>query len=365
MSVFFCEQSRLDSTNVAKRKLKRRQISGSYNVALETCQLLLRVISAARWTRPDDLIKHIRQLGKRLENAQPREFSSGNVIRRVLAQIRDEVETAESDSNAPMISSMFSLLSTENEKKQKQEQFVQSTGPRTSNRHHHDLRSIVIQGIKDLIDEISSIDEGIETMSVDLIHDNEVLLTPTPDSHTVLKFLLKARHKRKFSVLVTECFPNRTEDAHKFAKALSDAKIDTVVIPDSHVFAVMSRVGKVIVGARSVFANGGTVSSAGVAAVCECAKEHKTPVFSVAGLYKLSPTYPFDVENLIEVGNTGKVVKFSNSNLVQHAGISNPMFDYVPPEHIDIYITNIGGFAPSFIYRIVLDNYKAEDVDLE
>lgn len=326
----------------------------------------MRVISAARWHHPDQLITQIRQLGKRLENAQPREFSCGNVARRILALIRDEVDT-ENDSSAPMISSMFSLLSTDDEKKTPKtmhEKQPQQSNQRTQHRTH-DLRSIIIQGIKDLLDEISSVDEGIESMSVDLIHDNEVLLTPTPDSQTVLQFLLKARHKRKFSVLVTECFPNRTQDAHKFAKALSDAKIDTLVIPDSHVFAVMSRVGKVIVGARSVFANGGTVSSAGVAAVCECAKEHKTPVFSVAGLYKLSPTYPFDVENLIEVGNTGKVVKFSNSNLVQHADITNPLFDYIPPEHIDIYITNIGGFAPSFIYRIVLDNYKTEDVDLE
>ncbi|CDR40273.1 CYFA0S04e07030g1_1 [Cyberlindnera fabianii] len=323
-------------------KLKRRQISGSYVVALETCQLLMRVISAARWSHPDQLINEIRQLGSRLEKAQPREFSCGNVLRRVLAIIRDEVET-DNDSNAPMISSMFSLLSTEEEdaKKKKKVSEEQKENPRIQHSKSHDLRSIIIQGIKDLIDEISSIDEGIENLALDMIHDNEVLLTPTPDSKTVLKFLLKACAKRKFTVLVTECYPNQTQTAHKFAAALVKANIDTVIIPDSHVFAVMSRVGKVIVGAKSVFANGGTVSSAGVAAVCECAKEHKTPVFSVAGLYKLSPTYPFDVENLIEVGNSGKVIKFSESNLVQHADISNPLFDYVPPDHIDIYITNM------------------------
>lgn len=316
---------------------------------METCQLLMRVISAARWNHPDHLIEQIRQLGKTLINAQPREFTCGNVIRRILAIIRDElVESSESDnSSAPMISSMFSLLSTNIEKREPVAAPPPSTNPRIHHNKNHDLRSIIIQGIRDLIDEISNIDEGIEAMSVDLIHDNEILLTPTPDSKTVLKFLLKARQKRKFTVLVTECFPNRTAIAHSFAKKLSDAKIETVVIPDSHVFAVMSRVGKVIVGARSVFANGGTVSSAGVAAVCECAKEHKTPVFSAAGLYKLSPTYPFDVENLIEVGNSGKVINFSDSNLVQHADITNPLFDYIPPEHIDIYITNMYVFSLS------------------
>ena len=45
--------------------------------------------------------------------------------------------------------------------------------------------------------------------------------------------------------------------------------------------------------------------------------------------------------------------------------VSNQLDDYIPPENIDIYITNIGGFAPSFIYRIVLDNYKTEDNNLE
>ncbi|KAH3685639.1 hypothetical protein WICPIJ_003386 [Wickerhamomyces pijperi] len=348
-------------------KLKRRQISGSYQVALETCQLLMKFVAATRWTHIDQLIVQIRLLGKRLESAQPREFSCGNVIRRVLALIRDEAhednnnnnqqtQNTTDSNNGPMISSMFSLLSITAEKSEQEPQ---------SKARYHDLKSAIIQGIKDLIDEISSIDEGIESMAIDLIHDNEILLTPTPDSQTVLKFLLKAaKQKRKFTVLVTENYPNGTEKAHSFVKELTKAKIDTVLIPDSHVFAVMSRVGKVIVGARSVFANGGTVSTAGVAAVCECAKEYKTPVFTVAGLYKLSPTYPFDVENLIEIGNSGKVIKFSESELFHNTDVTNPLFDYIPPEHIDIYITNIGGFAPSFIYRIVLDNYKNEDVYL-
>lgn len=335
-------------------KLKRRQISGSYVVALETCQLLMRFIAAARWNNTDHLIQQIRALGCTLTKAQPREFTCGNVIRRILAVIREEVDNANNDSNEAMISSMFSLLSTHQDTKAKE------TGKKKKN---HDLRSIIIQGIRDLIDEISNIDEGIESMSVDLIHDNEILLTPTPDSKTVLKFLLKARQKRKFTVLVTECFPNRTSTAHAFAKELSDAKIHTIVIPDSHVFAVMSRVGKVIVGARAVFANGGTVSSAGVAAVCECAKEFKTPVFSVAGLYKLSPTYPFDVENLIEVGNSGKIVNFADSNLVQHSSITNPLFDYIPPDHIDIYITNV--YVPCFDFFFAFTNYFTVEVLLQ
>jgi len=127
----------------------------------------------------------------------------------------------------------------------------------------------------------------------------------------------------------------------------------------------MSRVGKVLIGARSVFANGGCVTAAGVATVCESAKEHRTPVFAVAGLYKFSPLYPFDRSSLIEVGNSGKVLPYEDSEVVGKCEVTNPLYDYVIPEHIDIYITNIGGFSPNFIYRIVLDNYSSEDVDFQ
>ncbi|CAH2350791.1 translation initiation factor eIF-2B subunit beta [[Candida] railenensis] len=348
-------------------QLKRRQIEGTKDIALSISQLLMRVISTARWTNPYDLIKIIRKVGTILISAQPKEVVVGNVVRRVLALIRDEIETeatsssttASASKDTPMMSSMFSLLSTNNNDSN-------SEIHHQSKKQSSDLRSIIIQGIRDLIDEISNVNEGIESMSVDLIHDNEILLTPTPSSSTVLQFLIKARAKRKFTVLVTENYPNDIARARKFVKTLAENKIETVLIPDSATFAVMSRVGKVIIGSNSVFANGGCLTNSGVANVVECAKEHKTPVFAVAGLYKLSPLYPFNREDLIEVGNSGKVLNYDDHKLIDNVEvITNPLYDYVPPEHIDIYLTNVGGFAPSFIYRIVLDNYKTEDTNLE
>ncbi|SCU85689.1 LANO_0C05006g1_1 [Lachancea nothofagi CBS 11611] len=356
-------------------RLKRRQISGSYQVSLETLQLLKRFVSAARWSSVEDLIAQLRDLGTRLGKAQPTEFTCGNIIRRVLALIRDEVEEEMASSDQvqkvaePMISSIFSLL-------QKPAVVSSATLPSSSNEKQADhpkadLRQVIIQGIKELIDEIANIDDGIQQIAVDLIHDREILLTPTPDSKTVLKFLIKARERnnRNFSVLVTEGFPNNTRIAHQFAKTLSEHDVETTVIPDTAVFALMSRVGKVIIGAKTVFTNGGTISStAGVSSVCECAREFKTPVFAVAGLYKLSPLYPFDIEKFVEVGGSQRVLPtMDNDRVGNHNRLDtvNPVADYVPPENIDIYITNIGGFAPSFIYRVVWDNYKQQDVNLE
>lgn len=354
-------------------KLKRHQISGDKTIALEISHLLMRVISAARWSNPYDLVNSIRRVGTILNLAQPREVITGNIVRRVLAIIRDEIEeniemtnagTAaigadNSNNNTTMMSSIFSLLSTSNSGV-KQESLTQLK------KQSSDLRSLIIQGIRDLIDEITNVNEGLENMSADLIHDNEILLTPTPNSDTVLRFLIKARAKRKFTVMVTENYPNEIEHAHKFVKTLADNKIETILIPDTSIFAVMSRVGKVIVGSSSVFANGGCLSNSGVSSVVECAKETRVPVFAVAGLYKLSPLYPFNRNDLVEVGNSGKILNYSDFKLLDNVDvIVNPLTDYIPPEHIDIYITNIGGFSPSFIYRIVLDNYKPEDNNLD
>lgn len=339
-------------------QLRRNQLEGELKVALCITQLLMKVISAVRWTNPLDLIAILRSVGVSLEQAAPHQIIAGNIVRRVLCMVRDEIEETAStgqENTNPMLLSMFSLLSTS------ELSGVQGHLKKQSS----DLRSIIIQGIRDLVDEITNVNEGLETMSHDLIHDNEVLLAPTPCSDTVLQFLLKARTKRKFLVLITECFPNDIARAHLFAKRLAENKIEATIVPDSAVYAVMSRVGKVIMGSNVVFANGGLTSSSGVATVVECAKVHKTPVFAVAGLYKLSPLYPFSQHDLVQVGNTGKVLDYKDHELVENVEVvTNYLDSYIPPENIDIYITNVGGFAPSFIYRIVLDNYKAEDNQL-
>ncbi|KAI5959698.1 GCD7 [Candida theae] len=360
--------------------LKRHQINEDKEVALVIAHLLMKVISAARWTNTYDLISLIRKVGTVLHKANPCQIIPGNIVRRVLAIIREEIETgletnastdanansnsnfnSNSNSNVPMMSSMFSLLTTTNKQEGKKELRAPQSKKQTS-----DMRSIIIQGIRDLVDEISNFNDDLNNMAIDLIHDNEVLLTPTPTSDTILHFLLKARLKRKFTVLVTENFPNDLQKAQVFAKTLAENNIETVIIPDTTVYAVMSRVGKVIIGTNAVFANGGCLSSSGVASVVECAKEHRTPVFAVSGLYKLSPLYPFTRNDLIEVGNSGKVLSYADFDLVDNVEVVvNPLEDYVRPEHIDIVITNVGGFAPSFIYRIVLDNYRSEDNKLD
>ncbi|VVT50041.1 uncharacterized protein SAPINGB_P002571 [Magnusiomyces paraingens] len=357
------------------QQLKRRELSGANNVAIDTANLLLRFISANKWTKVDTLLRDVKALGLRLEAAQPQELVCGNIVRRVLAIIREAYESPSNNNtsdqkqqqqqqqqlkpeyNLPPSSSMFELLSESN----RSETFAAA---QTTSKRGKNYKAEIIEGIQELIDEITNVEEAVSGFSLDMIHENEIILAATPDSRTVLKFLLRAQKKRNFAVIVTESYPNSTSEAHVFAGKLAKAGIETAVVPDTMVFALMSRVGKVIVGTRAVLANGGCVVSAGVANVCECARQYRAPVLAVTGLYKLSPLYPFDVESLIEVGDSGKVVDFEDGEMVDRVDAVNPVYDYVPPEHVDIVVSNLGGYAPSFVYRLVLDYYSPDDVNL-
>ncbi|KAI9829381.1 MAG: GCD complex subunit gcd7 [Phylliscum demangeonii] len=460
--------------------LKRRQIKRSKSCAVATAHLLLRVVSAFRWTEIDQLIERIHHVGVRLCAAQPRELAVGNIVRRVLGLIREEAEddrdgdsfSMATDSPAdpsndpgamswhrpslsssistlggparhgvskstdlarfhadggpdvvfnvfrsvgdlstqrppllgshtsyavhhaaPMATSMFNLFSRETTRS------PTSTPPgarspsskRNLTAQHlsmlsttaqRDLKPDIIGGIEEIVDELDQVDDQIAAFALDHIHSNEIILTHN-SSATVQKFLLKAAAKRKFTVVHAEAFPNDHDatysvvtgrrglnvdgdalDADAFTKPLTAAGVTVVLIPDSAVFALMSRVNKVILGTHAVLANGALVAAAGARMIAQAARTHRTPVVIVSGIYKLSPEHPFDVDGLIEYGDAGKVFGYDDGEMVERVDVENPLYDFVPAELVNLYITNLGGHAPSYLYRIVADHYRIEDIDL-
>ncbi|KAJ5145537.1 Translation regulator GCD7 [Penicillium bovifimosum] len=395
--------------------LKRRQIRHSRSCATATAYLLRGVISACRTADPAKLIERVQSVGRRLMAAQPREMVVGNIVRRVLGLIRDEAEDdhdaefalgdigaesqpqtprANDDASVPLdrdslglrpddraprppLTSMFSLLSFP----EPENSFSSTSGSSTPGGQPapvKDVRAEVLEGIGEIIDELGQVDDQIAAYALDHIHSNEIILTHT-SSTTVQKFLLKAATKRKFTVIHAESYPNNHEDTHAtvsgravreddslsveaFQKPLIEHGITVILIPDSAVFAIMSRVNKVILGTHSVLANGGLVAAAGTRIIARAAKVHQTPVVVVSGVYKLSPVYPFDFDSLIEYGDPSKVLPYEDGALIEQIDVQNPIYDYVPAELVDLYITNLGGHAPSYLYRIVSDHYRKEDI---
>ena len=64
--------------------------------------------------------------------------------------------------------------------------------------------------------------------------------------------------------------------------SLAKAGIETTVITDSAVFAIMSRVNKVIIGTHTVMANGGLKAISGTHAIALAAKYYSVPVRNAA-----------------------------------------------------------------------------------
>ncbi|CAI6338077.1 unnamed protein product [Periconia digitata] len=451
--------------------LKRRQIRNSRPCAIATAALISKVVGEFKGNDAARLLERIRQVGRRLTAAQPREVVVGNIVRRVLGLVREVVEdnveeklatgsdtgrstpTQSQDlpsrphlnstisqmsplrhaaiepietsayasdmsdstdltkrpplltshtsyapsSAAPLVNSLFGLFS------QPADSSTASTptGPNSPDgrstthslnldrlvdlsrsQQYFDLKGEVMSGIMELQEELEQSDKQIADLAHEHIHANEIILTHTA-STTVQKFLTKAAKNRKFTVVHAETYPHDNEATHEVLltgrkqdaagkthddddkwKCLTELGIPVYVIPDSHVFAIMSRVNKVILATHTVLANGGLVAAGGAHLIAQAAKSHQTPVVVLSGVYKLSPVYPFDLDELIEYGNVGAVVPYEDGEFVDKVDVEHPLYDYVPADLVDLYITNLGGHAPSFLYRIVADHYRPEDTVL-
>lgn len=207
----------------------------------------------------------------------------------------------------------------------------------------HALRSEVIDGIEEIQDEISQVDDQIAALAEVQIHPGDHVLVHQPSS-TVERFILRAAQKRKFTVLIATEAPQKhsVESPHaNFRKKLAASGVKVITIMNSGLTAYMSRVDKVIIGARAIVANGGVVADAGAGAIARAAKEHGNAVVVLGGIYKLSPENPFAEDSLIEWGDSASFVSFADGAVVNDIEIRTAVSELIPPQLIDTYITNL------------------------
>ncbi|GAC72778.1 hypothetical protein PANT_7d00268 [Moesziomyces antarcticus T-34] len=228
------------------------------------------------------------------------------------------------------------------------------------------LKPLLIQAIQDLIDELETVDDNIAKVSRDHIHSGEVILT-LGASATVQSFFLAAAKDRKFTVIVPETAPSYA--GHDLARALSQAGISVLLIPDSSIFGVMPRVSKVVLGAHAVLANGGLMAHSGAFATALAARQHSTPVVITTGVYKICPEWSEiqTFSNAASVGALGPAALMhyaTSTSIVENTEIASNALDYVPPYLVDVFITNVGEHPPSYVYRLVKENYHADDIVL-
>lgn len=125
------------------------------------------------------------------------------------------------------------------------------------------------------------------------------------------------------------------------ARTLSSAGISTFLVPDSSIYAIMSRVNKVILGAHAILANGGMFAITGSLLAATAAHAHSTPVAVCAGQFKLTPLWnSYHQYGALDFSNPSSVLGFEEGGLVDKVDVINPFYDYVHPDLLDVYITN-------------------------
>ncbi|TKV93843.1 hypothetical protein SEVIR_9G255800v4 [Setaria viridis] len=394
-------------------KLKRRKVEGSHAVARQTAELLRSVVSQHRMgssaNQAAALADAVRAVGEQLIAANPIELAVGNIVRRVLHIIKEEdisstavgIEglsvTVDSDDefdsehdDRPALSAAVLAAHARNALRAPSLQTLledipvtpaisrtaSSTGDSDGKSKSGDksstrkLKHDVIAAIGDLIDEIDSCYEPISEQAVELIHQNEVILT-LGRSRTVKEFLYAAKEKkRSFRVFVAEGAPRY--QGHVLAKELVEKGVQTTVIIDSAVFAMISRVNMVIVGAHAIMANGGVIAPVGMNMVALAAQRHAVPFVVVAGSHKLCPLYPHNPEvllnelkspsDLLDFGEFSDCMNFSTQDGSPLLNVVNPTFDYVPPKLVSLFVTDTGGHSPSYMYRLIAEYYSADDL---
>lgn len=148
--------------------------------------------------------------------------------------------------------------------------------------------------------------------------------------------------KEKFFELVV-CESSPSFAGHSTANNLSSKGINTTVIPDSAIYAVMSRIDKVIFSTHAIMANGGLVTHSGAYMIALAAQAHSVPVIVIGAVYKLTPLYPFDLLTYNELLSPQQIFTLEEGDAKENIQVIVPGYDYVPPEMVSLFITNHGG----------------------
>lgn len=398
------------------RDIRLGKFERSYDVAKRTVVILNKTVRDNNWSTERELIKALKAICAYIDGLGLVETAAGNMTRRILRIVRDECQNYNAQLRAHQLSDP-------------------SEGPADSSRDinrdvnessdtnldlNDSIKENILEAIEqELMNELELSSRTIAEQSIYYVQSDEIILT-LGKSKVIESFLKYAAtgdksSKRKITVIVVELAPFYS--GREMAKLLNKSGISTLIIPDSAVFAIMSRVNKVIIGTHSMMANGGIKAPAGSHSIALAAKHFSVPLIVCCPMYKLTPGYlvshdsaafehfsnlhsafpePYtpvkkatspmsqvadnDADSSDEVeleaktqrGATGSMsseplqrrqgdeaTASSKSSSSVEALLST--FDYVPPELITLFVSNIGGNSPSYVYQLLNELYSKCD----
>ncbi|CAH8839496.1 unnamed protein product [Trichobilharzia szidati] len=250
-----------------------------------------------------------------------------------------------------------------------------------------DILEAILNTLDDLVVDIKSSLTSLADLSLDFIHSDELIMT-SGYSKAVYHFLRHAAKKgRNFKVIICECYPDNL--GHKLADELSKDNVDVILVPDSHVYGLMSRINKVIVSCQAVYPDGTLKATVGTYGAMLAAKSFSIPIYVCLPHYKLSPipfklssrsTPSFSVQptanpsdrsvdwldspSLILPPNDPEL---ANEGLVYHQPSEGPVvwvpkWEIIPSGLVSLFLTNLGTHAPSYLYALGRELFHSADI---
>ena len=371
----------LPLTDDFRKKIRKKEYSSSTLVSIETAKLLKEIIEYSidkkLVTYHEDLLNLIKHLGRSFIAMDQLQFSIGNIVKRILFIIREEVDkltsfrenNLDSQSNLKKLSNVTSLnlltdyknikMMTRKDSKVEEEQ-EKKVSVSNIEKITPEMKNNILLNIEDLISELDLTTELINAKTNKHINENEVILTAN-HSDQLEDFFIECSKKKKFKVYIAESSPSLNGFIQ--AKNLIKKGIDTTIIEDTEIYSIIPKITKVIIGTRAIVANGGLISYNGVYNICLFANMFNIPVIVVGGSFKLTPLYIFGHDTYNDFLSPdvifGKDINFQGD--ISNIRFNTPGYDYVPPELITIYVTNYGSQNPANIYRLFMEFYSQED----
>ena len=391
----------IDKFKEIKRELRRKKDINSSEIAEEIAQLFYDLIQDSIKNKGikthAELIFLVKYLGKILSAVDPFQFCIANTIKKILHIIREEIKESTKEQNN--IENDREILTNrikeakKNLKDLKNFEFfkdIESTdlekvesdnsSEMNSTEKLYELKKLdsdnpitetninsILDGIYSLISEIRTISKTItERKEIkDLISDGDIILTSNY-SEQVAKILAENKKTKTFKVLVCESAPKLRKKSQ--VEELKKIKLDITVIEDDDIYSVMKKYTKVkiLLGAKAILVNGGLITYGGAYNICLLAKMFSNPVIIVGGTTKLTPMYSFKHELYNEYLSPdlifGKNMDYQGD--ISNIQFNNPSLDYVPPNLISMYATDIGILNPNYLYKNFNDMYDLEDYEI-
>ena len=392
----------IDKFREIKRKLRRKKDINSTEASEEIAQLFYNLIQDSIKNKGikthSQLILLVKYLGKILSTVDPVQFCIGNTIKKILHIIREEINQSTKEEqnniqNNPELLGNKIKEAKKNLKDLKSFEFFkdfdsldlervesENSSEKNSSERLYELKKLgsdapiteeninsILEEISNLISEINSISETITKQKEikDLISDGDIILTSNY-SEQVAKILAENKKTKNFKVFVCESAPKLREKSQ--VDELKKIKLDLTVIEDDDIYSVMKKYTKVkvLLGAKGILVNGGLITYGGAYNICLLAKMFSNPVIIVGGTTKLTPMYSFKHELYNEYLSPdlifGKNMDYKGD--ISNIQFNNPSLDYVPPNLISMYATDIGILNPNYLYKNFNDMYDLEDYEI-